>query len=183
MRYQYWFWQAAISPERCDEIIEQCKAVQPTKGVCLDQNKSMTENSHRNSTIRWVQGIEGITSTLWPYAWEANRMAFNFDINAIFNVQFTEYDAKEEQYYKWHHDVEWDADRGYDRKMSIIIQLSDPDDYEGGEFQFKHLTVPEEFKKRGSVLTFPSYLEHQVTPVTKGTRHSLVAWVEGPRWR
>ena len=71
----------------------------------------------------------------------------------------------------------------YDRKLSVVVQLTDPDEYEGGEFKFKYVEQPEGFNNRGSVLVFPSYLEHCVTPVTKGTRHSLVTWIEGPRWR
>lgn len=185
MRNNFWFWEAAISPERCDEIIEECKKVPAQKGTTFaDVDKGyIADGEVRNSTVRWVQNVPGITETIWPYVWEANRMAYNFDIASIFDVQFTEYDAAEEQYYSWHHDVDFVADRGYDRKISAVIQLSDQEDYEGGEFQFRYMQAPEGFKKRGSVLTFPSYLEHQVTPVTEGTRYSLVTWVEGPRWR
>ena len=182
MRNQYWFWEAAISPERCDEIIEQCKEIEAIKGTTFN-GEGYDVNDTRNSTIRWVQDVPGITNTLWPYVWESNRQAFNFDISCIFDVQFTEYNGEENEFYSWHSDNDWTADRGYDRKISVVIQLSDPDDYEGGEFQFRHLQAPEGFKKRGSVLTFPSYLEHQVTTVTEGTRYSLVTWVEGPRWR
>lgn len=182
MRNQFWYWEAAISPERCDEIIKQCKQMPEQKGTTFADGE-YTVNENRNSTIRWVQDVPGITNTLWPYVWEANRMAYNFDINCIFEVQFTEYNGAENEFYSWHNDVDWDRDSGYDRKMSVVIQLSDPEDYEGGEFQFRYMQAPEGFKKRGSVLTFPSYLEHQVTTVTEGTRYSLVTWVEGPRWR
>ena len=183
MRNQYWYWEAALSPERCDEIIEQCKMVPAQKGTTFKDGEYDEHSDVRNSTIRWVQDVPGITNTLWPYVWESNRQAYNFDINCIFDVQFTEYNGEENEFYSWHNDVDFTADVGYDRKISLIIQLSDPDDYEGGEFQFRHLDAPEGFKKRGSVLTFPSYLEHQVTTVTEGQRYSLVTWVEGPRWR
>jgi len=43
--------------------------------------------------------------------------------------------------------------------------------------------LPREAKKMGSVIAFPSYINHKVSPVTKGLRKSLVAWVSGPRWR
>ena len=71
----------------------------------------------------------------------------------------------------------------YDRKLSVVVQLTDPSDYEGGIFEFKTVETPANFKTRGSILVFPSYLEHQVTEITEGTRYSLVCWAEGPRWR
>ena len=38
-------------------------------------------------------------------------------------------------------------------------------------------------KAKGTVLVFPSFLCHEVTPVTKGIRKSLVSWIEGPMWK
>ena len=38
-------------------------------------------------------------------------------------------------------------------------------------------------KERGTVIAFPSYQLHRVTPVTAGIRKSLVAWVLGPDFR
>lgn len=67
------------------------------------------------------------------------------------------------------------------RKLSLVCQLSDPSEYEGGEFQINpggSILVPE--RTKGTVIIFPSYLVHRVAPVTKGTRRSLVLWVEGP---
>ena len=182
MRNQYWYWESALNADQCEEIIAACKEQPEHKGITFD-GKGYSENDTRNSTIRWVQDVPGMTGRIWPFVWEANRMAYNFDISCIFDVQFTEYHGSENQFYSWHNDVDFVKDTGYDRKISVIIQLSDPEDYEGGEFQFKHVQAPEGFKKRGSVLTFPSYLEHQVTTVTEGQRYSLVTWVEGPRWR
>ena len=73
------------------------------------------------------------------------------------------------------------------RKLSMTLNLSDPSDYEGGYLMFdlgEHQpdsknNKMEEIKKRGSLIIFPSFLYHQVSPVTKGTRHSLVCWILG----
>mgnify|MGYP001205851066 CR=1 FL=1 len=74
-----------------------------------------------------------------------------------------------------------------DRKLSMTIQLSDSHEYEGGNFEFRdHISnIPpkEQLRKKGTVLIFPSFLYHSVQPVTKGTRKSLVTWIEGPAWR
>lgn len=183
MRNNYWFYDSAISPEYCEKIIEHCKMMPSEEGDIFMDDQFGKKSDLRKSTVRWVQDVPEITDVLWRYAWESNRMAYNFDINCIFEVQFTEYHGDENGFYTWHHDIDYTADVGYDRKISIVVQLSNPENYEGGDFQFRDLDAPENFKNRGSVLTFPSYLEHQVTPVTKGKRYSLVTWVEGPRWR
>ena len=70
------------------------------------------------------------------------------------------------------------------RKLSLVVQLSDPEDYEGGDLEIytghEPLVVK---KKKGMTAFFPSYQLHGVTPVTKGTRYSLVVWVHGPAFR
>ena len=74
----------------------------------------------------------------------------------------------------------------HDRKLSVTIQLSDSNDYEGGDFVFDQeyqSPDPKALRKKGTILVFPSPIRHAVKPVTKGTRKSLVAWVEGPKWK
>jgi PKHD-type hydroxylase len=70
------------------------------------------------------------------------------------------------------------------RKLSLSVQLSEPEDYEGGSLLLYNgeepMTLP---KTRGTGLFFPSYSLHEVTPVTKGIRYSLVAWFLGPRFK
>ena len=67
------------------------------------------------------------------------------------------------------------------RKISIVVQLSDPLEYEGGELQISDGGTNRVCEKtKGTIIIFPSYLLHRVTPVTKGTRRSLVLWVTGP---
>ena len=74
------------------------------------------------------------------------------------------------------------------RKLTAIIQLSDSDDYEGGDFEFG-LTDKEGTdlikgkRSKGCLLVFPSFLSHRVTPITKGTRYSIITWMEGDTFR
>ncbi|MDB2656544.1 2OG-Fe(II) oxygenase [Crocinitomicaceae bacterium] len=70
------------------------------------------------------------------------------------------------------------------RKLSVTVQLSDPDEYEGGdlEFMINHKTVKAP-RKKGTIVVFPSFIMHRVTPITKGTRQSIVGWVSGPPYR
>jgi predicted 2-oxoglutarate/Fe(II)-dependent dioxygenase YbiX len=61
---------------------------------------------------------------------------------------------------------------------------SRPEDYEGGDLELMYGNQPQTMDKaRGAFIAFPSFLLHRVTPVTRGTRWSLVAWILGPRWR
>ena len=66
----------------------------------------------------------------------------------------------------------------------MTIQLSDADAYEGGDLQFminnKIVNAPRE---KGTIIIFPSFVMHRVTPITKGTRQSIVGWVSGPPYR
>ena len=72
-----------------------------------------------------------------------------------------------------------------ERKLSLMIQLTDPEEYSGGEFIFSNLTGPdpEELRAAGTLVVFPSFLAHRVTPVEEGSRFSLVGWIEGPPWK
>ena len=115
---------------------------------------------------------------------QSNRNNFGVEIVAPFEIQFTEYQASNNGHYDWHQDVWLESPRPYARKLSVVIQLSEPDDYSGGDFEFFGIENPgERFTPRGSLLVFPSFLQHRVNPVLSGTRRSLVTWVEGPNWR
>ena len=102
----------------------------------------------------------------------------------ICDIQFTEYHANKGGHYDWHIDVNWNGNEARDRKLSVTVQLSDTSEYEGGGFEFIECQTPDASSRlKGTVLVFPSYLQHRVLPITSGTRKSLVAWFEGPRWQ
>ena len=89
-------------------------------------------------------------------------------------------------HYDWHIDTFLDTPNAFHRKLSVTVQLSNGDDYEGGDFQLRDGTgegLDNSIYNRGSILVFPSFLLHRVTPVTSGTRKTLVAWFEGKRFK
>ena len=126
-------------------------------------------------------------STKWIYekisklVFDINEQFFKYDISEIETIQFTTYLGNQKSHYGQHVDhltigSKW-------RKLSCVIQLSDPNDYEGGELI---LYLPSKFvvpKKRGTFIVFPSFLPHAVFPVTKGVRYSSVSWILGPPYR
>ena len=119
---------------------------------------------------------------------KANNDTYGFHIDDIDYCQFNLYDEKDAGHHKWHIDF-----KGFEetqeikkRKISVVIQLSEPTEYEGGELQLKYSNYTKQQKsdmlKKGSVITFPSFVEHRVTPVTKGKRLSLIGWATGNAW-
>jgi len=161
------------------KIIERAvKNVPVQDGVTGLKNK--TDKKTRDSQIGWVKKPL-VREILYRYVWEANTSAFNVNVYNKADVQYTEYNGG---HYDWHIDTFFGDTSLTARKLTITVQLSEPDQYEGGDFEFVEAPpLPKEAKKKGSVLVFPSYLKHRVTPVTKGIRKSLVAWFEGEHWR
>jgi PKHD-type hydroxylase len=180
MRNIWQLFEGSLSDEDCDKIIELGKT-QKQEDATIFRNVSGNADDVRKSKVSWI--IDPWLNDYQNYFFKvANANAFGFVADLLPDAQFTTYN--EGDHYTWHYDVNWEADRGYDRKLSMVIQLSDPKDYEGGIFEFEE-TLPklENFQTRGSVLVFPSYLRHRVTKITKGERKSLVNWLEGPRWK
>lgn len=146
------------------------------------------DKSIRISDVSWIkanlQDQQWIFRSVVDIVNEVNEMYFKYDIVKIENLQFATYDAKEKGMYKKHIDLFHSNENFYSRKLSFSLQLSDEDSYEGGELNLYYEEKPKTMsKKRGSILIFPSYTLHEVTPVTKGIRHSLVGWVEGPAFK
>ena len=175
-----------FSKEEINFIIDYC-SILPTNVAEFgsDNDKETYVKDIRSSSIRWVpinENTRFIYERLKEMIFEANREMWGFDIIGVLeNIQYTEYYASQDGRYDWHLDIGPGIDY---RKISITIQLSEPDEYEGGELQFlqsKHiLNVPKEL---GLATLFPSYLLHRVNNVKKGVRRSLVLWVTGPAFR
>jgi PKHD-type hydroxylase len=115
-------------------------------------------------------------------AQQCNRLFFGVDIVGVeANLQLGRYDSSDRGFYGWHTDF---AGIRPMRKLSVSVQLSRADDYEGGDLEIMYGTEPQKLDRtRGAFIVFPSFMLHRVTPVTRGTRWSLVAWVVGTRWR
>jgi PKHD-type hydroxylase len=140
----------------------------------------MVDTTYRNNSIIWINetdpNIRFVMERLTDIVNELNSKYFKFNLYGFCEpLQFTEYNAPSE-YYKKHIDKMYN---GAIRKLSIVVQLTDPAEYEGGELLIDLGTELLTRKTQGSVIVFPSYVLHEVKPVTKGTRHSLVAWLAG----
>lgn len=187
---QHWqYWKAALSDGDI-EYIKSCGEAAPVANAGLGFHGDGNNPDYRSSEIHWLNTRlpihNNITEMLWYFAREANKNAFGFNIDTLSDIQYTKYNATENGHYDWHYDTFWANPTAYDRKLSIVVQLSDPTEYTGGDFEIDvQLPQPsaDEIKIRGTVIVFPSFFLHRVTPVTAGTRCSLVSWIQGPKFR
>ena len=151
--------------------------------IAEGQGRDVMNTKVRRSQTAWIFN-QHLLMFLHKFADQANVQTFNVDMNMVADIQYTVYEASENGHYDWHIDTAFMDNRPTDRKLSVTVQLTDGSEYEGGDFEIEGVNMPTHIlKKKGTVLVFPSYLKHRVTPVTRGTRKSLVAWFEGPHWR
>lgn len=178
-------WENGFSESQISDIIQIGESLLPDD-ASIDKNKKDNIESIRKSKVSWISQTP---ESNFIY----DQMAY---ITRCLNAQFFQFDlfgfVEDMQYTKYHADgghYDWHMDKGNlhpsPRKLSLVMQLSDPDEYEGGDLEF--LTRPGEpiqaKKEKGIIYAFPSYVLHRVTPVTKGTRKSLVVWVAGPKFK
>ena len=148
-----------------------------TIGPQLDIN-----NNIRISSVSWIGSTPSrswLFERLTNYIVDQNKQFYKYDLDFIEHLQFTHYNSSQKSFYTKHTDPLL-HNLPYNRKLSIVVQLSDPTTYEGGDLILysgaQGQVVP---KDRGLVHFFPSHCLHEVTPVTAGERYSLVGWVHG----
>jgi PKHD-type hydroxylase len=200
-------WFYSDIPEDIVKIIE--KDISVNFDSEMGDSKLMGDNLNRdkrNSKNAWVPTTHWLGGFMWHYVQRANRENFLYDLRNIDgeNMQYTQYGPGE--FYGWHNDagiachykpqavgnrVDGLANDFVNenielvRKLSFVLQLSNPDEYEGGNLQLldesgKSYIAP---RKRGTVILFDSRCQHRVLPVKSGLRKSIVGWVVGPRWK
>jgi PKHD-type hydroxylase len=141
--------------------------------------------------VRWVYPgdaqLNFLFNDLWAMALQANDDFFDFHLSKMGYLQVAEYKASEQGEYKAHQDVFYmNGDPKYHRKLSAIIQLSDPNSYDGGDFEVYGTQQPlpkEDCRAQGSVIFFPAFIQHAALPVTMGVRYSVASWIDGLHWR
>lgn len=154
----------------------------------------------RDSKTSWINTTHWVAGLCYHYVLMANRQNFLYDIDGFDGetMQYTSYSPGE--YYGWHQDTGLgtmslpgeDAQEVFMmkncervRKLSFIMQLSNPDEYSGGEVQLMRDTGKSFFlpKEKGTIIVFDSRTRHRAKAVKSGMRKSLVGWVSGPRWK
>lgn len=136
----YWYvWERGFASDYCDYIINKALELPVHKATVGFDEHSRVDINMRRSNLRWISrgdfSWESVFIVVENFIHTANNNAFGFDVTRIAEMQFTEYDEGDEGKYDWHEDLDW-LDNGFSqRKVSIVIQLTEGDEYEGGELE------------------------------------------------
>ena len=185
-----WGWPGILSKEMCNSIIKEYSEGEQKfkKGLVGDDiNGEKIDPSIRQTDIMWLDQMTPIGCIMQAYANAANYYAnWRFNFEYMENVQFSRYTEEENSFYDWHVDISPPID-GLQRKVSIVVLLSDPKDFEGGQFEMEEYIDSDVnhkiLEKQGSIVVFPSFMSHRVTEVTKGCRYTAVSWMVGPAFK
>lgn len=179
------WWEGAFTDQELNWLQQKAKEANQKAQVGGSDGGEINPGIRR-SDLNWMPNTP---ETTWVFEKLANVVSslnsqyFRFDLTGFGEqIQLTHYDSSEHGMYGWHVDF---GKTGPSRKLSIVMQLSDPSEYEGGnlELQPHGKEVIKIKKQRGLVVAFPSWTLHQVTPVTQGNRQSLVSWITGPAFK
>ena len=179
----YAFWNDAFSDSEISRIRQMGDSANLQNSV-LGVDLKVHDDIRKSKTAEFAFNDDTafIYNNLAYVARQLNAQFFDFDISGfVEDIQYMVYDSGGD-HYTWH------MDKGNlnnpPRKLSMVMQLSDSDEYEGGDLEF--MLGPDIIKAertKGIIYMFPSWILHRVTPVTAGTRRSLVVWIAGPRFR
>ena len=194
----FYIFPRIVKPEVCDKIVKDCLAenLESAKVFGRSPNSSRDDPSIRKTSVYFVPTDRDnkANELAWYFLKEANKQMFNYDLTYFQSIQFAAY--KNGDFYDWHIDSYYQDEPNKTRKLSLSFMLTDPDDFEGGEFQFFNGGRPfqengdatgeqieKDLKAKGSIVVFDSRDFHRVCPVTDGVRYSIVCWATGAAFK
>jgi predicted 2-oxoglutarate/Fe(II)-dependent dioxygenase YbiX len=165
----------------CDRIAQRCRPIEAVVPHVVGQDSAPHHRAGRTRLIPRSADFDDVYALLLDIANHLIRAYFRLDITDIVKPpQFVEYPAGRGHFH-WHNDYGLETPIS-SRKLTISIQLSDPDTYDGGDLEVFGCPDPLP-RERGSAIVLPAYVEHRVTPVTRGVRSALIGWLAGPPLR
>ena len=173
-----------LTPEQCQLVIDCGRRQQPQKAQVGSGEKGELDTKRRITTISWIpfDELPHLYETLDTFIQKTNLNHFGFDdIRITEQAQFTEYPVG--GFYDWHMDTDVVMRKEPPvRKISMTLLLNNESEFEGGHLE---IMAPGRFQKlqRGHALCFASFINHRVSPVTRGVRQSLVVWFGGKPFR
>ncbi len=174
----------AFSEADCNRVVAFADAAEASDARLVGQQR---DHGLRRADLVWIDDLEGagwVMDRIVKIVAEANRSTYDFAIDGFEeSAQVARYGAERQGHFDWHADI-GDGRLAARRKLTMVVQLSDPADYDGGSLEVMPSSqILEAPRARGTATVFPSYLLHRVTPVTRGARHSLTIWAHGPAFR
>jgi len=174
------WWRRIFSKDECQRIIDigEALGMKPSKvGGGEDGSLDLKQRNSYHSWIDWTEEFDWVYKALAERIEDHNKRFFGFHINGFKEaIQITRY--TEGCFYNWHQDS---GMTNQFRKLTMVVNLSSAEDYEGGELELFGGDGGIMSKELGNMVMFPSYEQHRARKVTRGTRYSLVAWIHGPR--
>lgn len=189
MKSKTYIFPKLFSAEDCRSIIEIGKEQGLTNGTVGYGAEEQLNTSIRKSKKAFLplhlDHTKPLADRIRLAILDANENCFYLKLKLLpwldLALQFTEYDASYEGKYEWHTDNSW-VGSGDDRKVSFVMQLSEPETYKGGLLEIEDTEIDRtKYGPVGSAICFPSMFKHRVTKIEEGVRYSLVAWARGPR--
>lgn len=183
--YSYWSWENGVPETFCDYVLNTTDWSESKEGRIIKNDSHGEINTKtRRTDIVWASSSTPVGCVLQTFVTMANVHAgWNYSIYSMEDIQLGKYSDKDNSFYDWHTDCPL-ITRPNQRKLSVVLMLSDPKDFEGGKLEIEDLEESVELlPKKGSIIVFPSFLKHRVTPVIKGTRHTAVGWMLGPSFK
>ena len=179
-------WLKGFTAEELDFITAYGEKLEQEKAKIEDHWREGVKDHVRVTRTAWIRHnpqTAWIYDKLFRIAYHLNQTIYRLDITGLTEqLQYTVYEAAEGGHYDWH--VDHTTITPMPRKLSLSLQLSDPVDYEGCALELHAANSIEAApRERGTVIVFPSYVLHRVSPILSGRRRSLVAWVSGPLLR
>ena len=174
----------AFSPTECVRIIAAVTAAPSKEAMLVGQTRNAT---FRTAHLVWLDDVDGlgwVMDRLIEIVRKSNVDPFGFDLQEFAeSPQVARYDASDCGHFAWHSDI-GDGLLARKRKLTLVLQLSLPTSYEGGDLEvMPSAQILSANRAQGCVSIFPSYTLHQVVPVQSGLRHSLTLWAHGPAFR
>lgn len=175
------YYDKYFTPSECEAIINLAKTIKPQEALTGAGNDKSIRSSevvwlHENEQSKWIfDKLESVCESIRANWYPFTLSGFGEPI------QITRYFASEGGHYDTHVDV--GGGNTSNRKLSLVVLLSDPTEFKGGELEILAITEKDKTVKQltqGTVVAFPSWALHRVNPVTEGSRTSLVCWVSGP---
>lgn len=175
---------AALSPAECDALVTLCAATNMTDAGLV---RATTAHQIRRADLVWLDDLPQaawVMDRMISLVAAANRQTFGFDLTEFAeSPQVARYEAERAAHFDWHSDIGSGA-LAAKRKLTVVVQLSNPGDYQGGTLDLRpDSNLAQMPRDRGTAVVFPSFVLHRVTPVTTGTRWSLTLWSHGPAFR
>jgi len=184
-----WSWMDNVfTKEECEKIIKIGDSLDKESALVSGTDLNFNENQeYRKNLVSWFNSSDPETAWIFQRCTGAiidlNEKFWNFDLDYIEVLQYTIYDSPGDHYLEH---IDSLAKGIHYRKLSFSVQLDDTESYEGCDLQFKIHSYPEQERsprKQGTIVAFPSYTLHEVTPLIRGKRRSLVGWVCGPNFK